>query len=382
MVTVSKKIDKATTQTIWQSEKKSIRRFCFVCHCALQTTNKTTKQEKTKQKKTKNEKTRTSTKKNKEKSTVSCCFVIQSSSPSSEFSLRYFCSGFSCSPCVFEVLLHLYVVCLSVFLCLFVLYRVQSSALQIADMSKNLLFWTTAGFVSGYLFNRYAFSFDRARGRSMEPTIPHNSVLLVSHCFSLKSLRPGHVVLMQSPLFSKDAKRRGQVLCKRVIACSDASLLISPVSPMNSASSSSSSSAQSVFPIRVPSNHFWVQGDNYLNSLDSRLFGSVPNNMITGHCLFVLTRPASCWLPRWRSLVPTLEFAPNIVAVNPGTASSPTSSSSSSSSSPSEVPLQKDSFAELSAAMRAYIQQQKQLQREKIVPKSSDLIDQACCSVV
>ena len=44
--------------------------------------------------------------------------------------------------------------------------------------------------------------------------------------------------------------------------------------------------AQIQYPYTVPEGHIWCMGDNRTNSLDSRYFGAVPVDSITGHALF------------------------------------------------------------------------------------------------
>ena len=44
--------------------------------------------------------------------------------------------------------------------------------------------------------------------------------------------------------------------------------------------------AQIQYPYTVPEGHIWCMGDNRTNSLDSRYFGAVPVDSITGHAFF------------------------------------------------------------------------------------------------
>ena len=40
------------------------------------------------------------------------------------------------------------------------------------------------------------------------------------------------------------------------------------------------------YPYKVPEGEIWVMGDNRTNSLDSRVFGSVPVENVTGHAFW------------------------------------------------------------------------------------------------
>lgn len=42
------------------------------------------------------------------------------------------------------------------------------------------------------------------------------------------------------------------------------------------------------YPYEVPEGHVWMMGDNRTNSRDSRYFGAVPVNSISGHAMFVI----------------------------------------------------------------------------------------------
>lgn len=44
--------------------------------------------------------------------------------------------------------------------------------------------------------------------------------------------------------------------------------------------------------LQVPKGHVWLQGDNTLNSTDSRLYGSVPYNLLQGRVFFKVVNSA------------------------------------------------------------------------------------------
>ena len=61
--------------------------------------------------------------------------------------------------------------------------------------------------------------------------------------------------------------------------------------------------------VQVPKGHVWLQGDNFINSTDSRHYGPVPYALLRGRAFLKVTharpRPASpeCMLPRITSLI-------------------------------------------------------------------------------
>lgn len=106
-------------------------------------------------------------------------------------------------------------------------------------------------------------------GPSMEPTI-HDSDLVVSENLSrhFYSIQKGDIVIAKSP---NDPKTN---ICKRVIGLEGDKVCTSGPSDLLKRHS------------YVPKGHVWLEGDNLMNSTDSRSYGPVPYGLIRGRiCL-------------------------------------------------------------------------------------------------
>ncbi|KAA0189129.1 hypothetical protein HAZT_HAZT007030 [Hyalella azteca] len=103
----------------------------------------------------------------------------------------------------------------------------------------------------------------------MEPTICGSDILLAEH-ISVRSriISKGSVVIVRSP------SDPHSYICKRVIA--------GPGDRVPIVGSSSF----------VPKGHVWLEGDNKLNSTDSRAFGPVPFGLVRGRAVMKLWPPS------------------------------------------------------------------------------------------
>jgi signal peptidase I len=127
----------------------------------------------------------------------------------------------------------------------------------------------------------------RMPSRSMEPTIPEDSIFLVSAWpYLFAQPHPGDLIVFSYP------KDRSVSYVKRVIATGDSTVEIAngvvlvngkPVSEEYiSQEVSTSDYARSMRRVRVPPKSYFVMGDNRDNSADSRSWGFLPRDHILG----------------------------------------------------------------------------------------------------
>mmetsp|Transcript_5587 Transcript_5587/g.5776 ORF Transcript_5587/g.5776 Transcript_5587/m.5776 type:complete len:165 (+) Transcript_5587:83-577(+) len=116
-------------------------------------------------------------------------------------------------------------------------------------------------------------------GPSMVPTFDEKGDLVVVDCFSQKilhrSYQQGDVVISVCPYDPE------KTICKRIVAL-----------PGDTVSVQKKEYGQIRDTITtVPRGHVWLQGDNPLNSTDSRSYGSVPMGLILGRVVLKLAMP-------------------------------------------------------------------------------------------
>ncbi|KAG5680856.1 hypothetical protein PVAND_010337 [Polypedilum vanderplanki] len=141
---------------------------------------------------------------------------------------------------------------------------------------KNLVFGLAAGVTYIDLIGYVA----RVEGQSMQPTL--NPINLESDYVFLNKFKAkdfkvsrGEIVCLISP---KDAQQR---IIKRVIAREGD--VVHTIGYKEKY-------------VKVPAGHFWIEGDNVNNSLDSNTFGPVPLGLLTAkatHIVWPLSRIGS-----------------------------------------------------------------------------------------
>ena len=90
------------------------------------------------------------------------------------------------------------------------------------------------------------------------------------------SLARGSLISFTSPL------DRTRLVCKRLVGLPGDIICIDPHSGPADLSGKKPSAAVAVRHTVVPSNHFWVQGDNLAATLDSHTYGPVPFGLFDG----------------------------------------------------------------------------------------------------
>lgn len=132
-----------------------------------------------------------------------------------------------------------------------------------------------------YTFASHVYMPYQIRGLSMAPALNPGTrtaardVVLVQK-YRLKepdALGRGDVILFRSPL---DPER---ILTKRIVALQGECVL--PKSPPYPKSQ-----------VTVPRNHFWVEGDNTMHSIDSNTFGPISQGLVVGRALLVVWPPS------------------------------------------------------------------------------------------
>lgn len=133
----------------------------------------------------------------------------------------------------------------------------------------------------------FGFQVFRQASQSMDPTIRPNDIILVSAWPYLRA-NPGvgDVVVLRNP------KKSSELFIKRVVATGGTTVEIRNgavlvdgrplMEPYLDGESQSNDYSRTMAPTRVPMNDYFVLGDDRDNSLDSRVWGSVPRSNIVG----------------------------------------------------------------------------------------------------
>jgi inner membrane protease subunit 1 len=118
-------------------------------------------------------------------------------------------------------------------------------------------------FIVWFVFiHEFIFDFYQLEGESMLPTFnTYGDIVIVEKVSKLfnRRYRKGEIICLTNPV------NNNMSLCKRILYQEGETV---PLANGNE--------------YRVPRNHFWVEGDNKDNSLDSRRFGAIPSQLIQG----------------------------------------------------------------------------------------------------
>ena len=139
---------------------------------------------------------------------------------------------------------------------------------------------------------------------SMESTIvPGDHVLSYKLGYNFGDIQQGDIVTFWNPMHTEQERLTAvdKVLIKRVIATGgqtvdlfngrvyvDGIALEEPYAQGNTYPLLSTFENMSItYPYRVPEGQLWVMGDNRENSSDSRFFGSIDEDLVTGHAVVI-----------------------------------------------------------------------------------------------
>jgi len=125
----------------------------------------------------------------------------------------------------------------------------------------------------------------------MMPTFnPQGDVALVEHITtSLELLQPGDVVIATS------VQNPRQTVCKRILGLGGD--IIQVVQSMDGPNRNGLMRVEKTL-VEIPKGHVWLQGDNVMNSTDSRQYGPVPYATIKGRVLCRIWPLWPCWIER------------------------------------------------------------------------------------
>lgn len=160
---------------------------------------------------------------------------------------------------------------------------------EIWDWLKTFL----VAFACVYLINMFLFSPSQVNGSSMEPTL-YDKQWLISNklAYLVGSPQFGDIVVLENPVQSLE----DEFLVKRVVGTPGdkieikAQKIIRNGTPLNEPYTDQLIEGNYEQAIVVPEGEYFVMGDNrgYMKSNDSRAFGTVKEDLITGKITLIL----------------------------------------------------------------------------------------------
>ena len=130
-----------------------------------------------------------------------------------------------------------------------------------------------------YFVDHYLGRVDLVHGPSMQPTLAPVGALVFVDKWSVRPFFSSAPSLQRNDIVLCDSHYRASyVVCKRVVGVAGDVLLLRDRGAV----------------VRVPAGHVWLEGDNPLDSHDSRAYGAIPAALVQG-------RVAACVWPPWRA---------------------------------------------------------------------------------
>eukprot|EP01117_Protostelium_nocturnum_P019622 TRINITY_DN8555_c0_g2_i2.p1 TRINITY_DN8555_c0_g2~~TRINITY_DN8555_c0_g2_i2.p1 ORF type:complete len:239 (+),score=72.21 TRINITY_DN8555_c0_g2_i2:62-718(+) len=173
-----------------------------------------------------------------------------------------------------------------------------------AGLSKPAKIWSiTAGLCTIITIKKNIFAFSLIHGMSMQPTFHTGDFLIWEKISTLKRSRhyeTGDIVVFNFPLEPKTMS------VKRVRAVGGESLIVPKLEAIGSfkegqsilkdmevaaelmIKSKDGFEGLNTEVVTIPKGYIWVEGDNPQFSIDSRIFGPIPENLVLGTPLFRL----------------------------------------------------------------------------------------------
>ena len=128
-----------------------------------------------------------------------------------------------------------------------------------------------------YFVDRFMGRVDLVHGPSMQPTLAPVGALVLVDKWCVRPFFSEAPALRRNDIVLCDSHCRASfVICKRVVGVGGDALLLRDRGEV----------------VRVPPGHVWLEGDNPLDSHDSRAYGAVPAALVQG-------RVAACVWPPW-----------------------------------------------------------------------------------
>ncbi|KAJ1607780.1 hypothetical protein OJ252_2730 [Cryptosporidium canis] len=146
-----------------------------------------------------------------------------------------------------------------------------------------------------HLFQRYGLSVCITDGPSMAPTIGPKRELLLYEKLSVSLSRVlglnGRIPVHRNDIvIARSAEDPELIVCKRVLAEGDIVTVFPNFTLVSKPNEHNIRGLAARSPIslqvRIPPNYFWIQGDNFKNSRDSRNYGPIHGSMVIGRVLF------------------------------------------------------------------------------------------------